>query len=395
MKSPADLAPQLRRQWADTPRRLRQLLAEESAWPVELPIPLPSAARLEGDLQAVREHVQAWRAVSVGEVQWEVRRYRSTADAVQLPRTWCLRTPSEWVAAMHDSAIGREFARLGRLAALPAVQARPDWLAMLIRQRHLLNNAPEDDVARAITLAAQLSPGCAAGLPLRALRFEGIDGKLWDRQRTLLTLLVETQHPGQLDQGLEHFLGAQAPGTHWLDVVDLDGGLLPWPMLRVRSHDLARHAPPGTALLLIENHQCQHHLPPVGELPGTVAILGARLDLAWLRADWLQQRAVAYCGDIDTWGLTMLAQARKQLPHATALCMDAATRQRFIDMAGAEAVPTPAVPVGLLPDEQALFSQLLAQHEQGRIEQERLPGDEVRDAIRRWRAGARSSPHSG
>ena len=133
----------------------------------------------------------------------------------------------------------------------------------------------------------------------------------------------------------------------------------------------------------------------MGELPGTVAILGARLDLAWLRADWLQQRAVAYCGDIDTWGLTMLAQARKQLPHATALCMDAATRQRFIDMAGAEAVPTPAVPVGLLPDEQALFSQLLAQHEQGRIEQERLPGDEVRDAIRRWRAGARSSPHSG
>ena len=80
MKSPADLAPQLRRQWADTPRRLRQLLAEESAWPVELPIPLPSAARLEGDLQAVREHVQAWRAVSVGEVQWEVRRYRSTAN---------------------------------------------------------------------------------------------------------------------------------------------------------------------------------------------------------------------------------------------------------------------------------------------------------------------------
>ena len=103
MKSPADLAPQLRRQWADTPRRLRQLLAEESAWPVELPIPLPSAARLEGDLQAVREHVQAWRAVSVGEVQWEVRRYRSTADAVQLPRTWCLRTPPP----QGDSAGGR------------------------------------------------------------------------------------------------------------------------------------------------------------------------------------------------------------------------------------------------------------------------------------------------
>ncbi|QTD47082.1 DUF3322 domain-containing protein [Ottowia testudinis] len=395
MKSPADLAVQLRRQWADTSRRLRQLLSEDGAWPVELPIPLPSSSLLEGDLQAVREHVQAWRAVRMGRVVWAARRYRSTADAVELPRAWQLRTPSEWVAAMQDAAIGREFARLGRLAALPAVQARPDWLAVLIRQRHLLENSAEDDVARAITLAAQLSPGCAAGLPLRALPFAGIDGKLWERQRTLLTLLLQSQHPGQLDQGLEHFLGAQTPGTHWLDVVDLDGGLLPWPVLRVRSHDLARHGPPGDALLLVENHQCLHHLPPAGELPCTVAILGAGLNLAWLRADWLQGRAVAYWGDIDTWGLTMLAQARQHLPQLTALCMDAATRQHFIDQAGAEPVPATVMPQGLLAHEQALFDQLLAQPDKARIEQERLPVAWARDAIRRWRAGGADGAASG
>ena len=76
LKSPRDLALQLRRQWADTPRRLRQLLPEDGAWPLTLPIPLPSPAQLEGDLQAVREHLQAWRAVRAGHVVWEPRRYR-------------------------------------------------------------------------------------------------------------------------------------------------------------------------------------------------------------------------------------------------------------------------------------------------------------------------------
>ncbi len=369
---------------------MRQLLPEPGAWPVELPIPLPAAVRLEGDLAAVRAHVQAWRAVRTGEVVWEARRYRSTADAVELPRVWRLRAPTEWVAAMQDGGIAREFARLGRLAALPTVQERPHWLAVLIRQRALLAGSTEDDLVRAIGLAARLSPGCAAGLPLRALPFADIDGKLWERQRTLLTLLLQAEHSGQLDGGLEHFLGAQSAGTHWLDVVDLDGRLLPWPVLRVCSHDLARHGPPGETVLLVENHQCLHHLPLAGELPGAVAILGAGLDLAWLRGDWLRDRAVAYWGDIDTWGLTMLAQARVHVPQITALCMDATTRRRFIDQAGAEPVPTLALPDGLLRHEQALFGDLLAQPAQGRIEQERLPAETVRDAIRQWHLAVRA-----
>ena len=356
-------------------------------------------AASDGSGQTLSDTTATLLAGATGDVVWEPRRYRSTADAVELPRAWQLRTPSEWVAAMQDTAISREFARLGRLAALPAVQARPDWLTVLIRQRSLLENSAEDDVARAIGLAAQLTPGCAAGLPLRALPFAEIDGKLWERQRTLLTMLLETEHPGQLSQGLVHFLDAQSEGVHWLDLVDLDGHLLPWPVLRVRSHDLACQGPPGDAVLLVENHQCLHHLPPVGELRGTVAILGAGLDLTWLRAHWLQERAVAYWGDIDTWGLTMLAQARQQVPHLTALCMDLATRQRFIDQAGAEPVPAPLMPTGLQPDERALLCELLAQPEQGRIEQERLSVDWVRHAIHQWRAtgvhNARSSAHSG
>lgn len=252
--------------------------------------------------------------------------YRGTGAPVELPRAWVLTTPAQWVAAMGNAAIAREYARLVRLLSSPEVQARPAWRELLIRQRHLLANAPEHGLSCAIDLAALLAPGCAHGLPLRALSYADVDSKLWERQHTLLTLLLEAEHPGQVaSAGLDAFLGTAPGGTHWLDVVDLDGALLPWPQLRVRAEDLVRQPPPGRAHLLVENLQCLHHLPARGQAPGTLAVLGSGLDLACLDAPWLQGRAVAYWGDIDTWGLAMLARARTAVPALTALLMDEAT----------------------------------------------------------------------
>ncbi len=54
-------------------------------------------------------------------------------------------------------------------------------------------------------------------------------------------------------------------------------------------------------------------------------MLGAGLNLGWLAAPWLQERTVAYWGDLDTWGLHMLAIARGHVPHLHALLMDRAT----------------------------------------------------------------------
>jgi len=48
-----------------------------------------------------------------------------------------------------------------------------------------------------------------------------------------------------------------------------------------------------------------------------------------LQALWLDDRALAYWGDLDTWGLSMLAMARLQRPHLKALMMDAATFSEF------------------------------------------------------------------
>ncbi|MDO5692871.1 MAG: DUF3322 domain-containing protein [Pseudomonadota bacterium] len=394
MKSPAHLTTQLRRQWNDGARRARQLL--EGPWPLELPIPWPSVAELEGQLDAVRDHVRAWRAVPAGQVRWQSRAYRGTGQPIDLPRAWVLSTPGDWVAAMQDGAAASGYARLNRLAALPEVRARPVWLPLLVRQRAVLNEPDVAELIRAIQLAARLSPGCAQGLPLRALPHAGVDSKFWARQRALLTLLLEAAHPGQVAPvGLEAFLGADPSGTHWLDVVDLGGGLLPWPRLRVRAEDLAAHAPPGTALLLVENHQCLHHLPPRGSAPGLVAVLGSGLDLAWLAAPWLRQRRVAYWGDIDTWGLVMLARARQALPGLTALLMNEAVWHRHRRQAVAEPVRAEPAPPGLNAIEQRLDALLRQHPAQGRLEQERLPAAWVRDALARWHAHAHARRGSG
>ncbi len=61
--------------------------------------------------------------------------------------------------------------------------------------------------------------------------------------------------------------------------------------------------------------------PTAAASADTIAVLGAGLNLGWLAAPWLQERSLAYWGDLDTWGLRMLATARHHLPHLHALLM--------------------------------------------------------------------------
>jgi hypothetical protein len=159
--------------------------------------------------------------------------------------------------------------------------------------------------------------------------------------------------------------------------------LLPFAQQRVRAREL-RDAPlPAERILLIENDRCLHLLPA---LPDTIAVLGSGLDLAWLCADWLRERRLAYWGDMDTWGLRMLARARTLQPHLVPLLMD---QPLFERLAGTLAVPEPITagpvpPDGLEESQRKFYAHLVAQAK-GRIEQEFLPADIVSDALSRWR----------
>lgn len=378
MKSPDTLRDKLRRQWHSGSSR-RQRLLGRSPWPLVLPIGKPTAAQMTRELATVRGHIDQWRRVKVGTVSWEAVNYRSLADSVELPISWRLDSPAHWVEAMADAGIAREYRLL--TAIIDAVDPQYHPLLVPLRQQWLSRGA--DETILACTVADQLQPGCAAGRPLRALSIAGCDSKFFERNRALLTRLLHQRYAdGVGEQGLEAFLGAADEGEHWLLVAPLETGLLPFEQLRLRSSELRRGALPGSHLLVIENERSLYQLPP---LPGTVAVLGAGLNLGWLQAGWLEDKVLAYWGDIDSWGLTMLADARRHQPGITALMMDTETFDRLAAHTVVEPVRADAQPpTGLNTAELALYRHI-HRCDRGRLEQEFIPTAEVHRATRHWR----------
>jgi hypothetical protein len=332
--------------------------------------------------QVVQRHVEAWRKVNIGTVDWAAVSYRASLDAIPMPVQWNLHSPSEWIAASGDLEVRREYAKLEYLIE----RVDSCFHALLVTQRPLWLKREPDEVVITADLATRLEPGCAKGRPLRLLAEHGVDTKFFERNATLLTKLLDERFEGEVSQqGLTTFLDAFDENNHWVLVAPLSSGLLPFKRLRVTTAELAETALPCSRLLAVENEQCLHLLP---ELPGTIAVLGSGLDLQWLAAPKLSGLPIGYWGDMDTWGLLMLARARRHQPNITPLLMN---RILFDSYASDCAVIEPvkalsSPPEGLDCQEVDLYQYLLAQ-ERGRLEQEYLPRDEVQAALIGWLGG--------
>jgi hypothetical protein len=315
-----------------------------------------------------------------GNVVWESTTFRATGAPIDLPIAWEIRSPEEWVAASHDRAVRAEYEMLRSILT----STDPIFHSAFVRERSLWKNKTPSETIQAANLALLLSPGCAEGRPLRALSLAGIDSKFFERHRSLIVRLLDIRHDGEASrQGLETFLDAWRESDHWLLLADLGHRLtLSFPRMRVRASDLAATAIPASAIVIVENESCLHLLPQ--DLPGVIAILGTGNNLAWLNSSWLQNVCIAYWGDLDTWGLSMLSRARSHAPHLTPLLM---TREVF-DLHKDSAVPesTPAsdtAPTHLTADEAFLYQHLLDSIA-GRLEQEFLPASLVQQAVRWW-----------
>jgi hypothetical protein len=379
VKSPTEIGRSLARQWQRSSVRLDRLL-NPGSWPQSLNIGKPSARLFTDNIQALLRHVENWRSVNVGKIDWEPVSYRAGLSPISLPMRWHLRSPSEWVAATNDPMVSQEYAQLEYLVE----QVDSAFHALLVAQRSLWLTKPSEEVVATARLATRLSPGCAQGRPLRLLVEYGVDTKFFERNASLLTKLLDERFEGAAsEQGLTTFLDAFEETGHWVLVVPLQPELLPFKRLRLTTAELAETPLPGSRLLVVENEQCVHLLPET--LPDTLAVLGSGLDLQWLASAHLAGKQVAYWGDMDTWGLLMLARARLYQPAVQALLME---QELFEQHSSGNAVvePTKALesaPPGLLADEAGFYRYLLVQ-ERGRLEQEYLPKARVARAIREW-----------
>ncbi len=377
MKSPSEIASRLAKQWQQPFWRVERLLSSES-WPLVIAIGKPTGRQFADQTGLVQAHVQRWRQVTVGEVVFQDINFRAAAEPVSLPVQWVLHTPSEWAAAAADAEVQQEFALLETLVG--SVNQR--YWEVLVRERALWRNKPDSEITAAATLADSLTPGMAEGRPLRLLNGLGVDTKFIERNAVLLTRLLDERYDGMASQqGLSGFMDAPDDKDHWLLVVPLAQGLLSFKRQRITARELASTCLPGSRVVVVENEQCEHLLPA---MPGTVAILGAGLDIHWLAGEVLKTKAVAYWGDMDTWGLLMLARARQALPTITPLMMSEAHFKAFYrDCAVSEPVHAELPSSGLTEHEVAFFHFLKAQP-QGRLEQEYLPAQDVQRELVGW-----------
>ena len=379
MYSPDELREKLARQWDNAKLRAERLLPPGN-WPLCLTIGKPSAKIFAEQPQRVLQHVQLWRQVAVGRVEWEEVSYRASDGPVSMPLRWIMNGPSDWINAAADATVSREF----RLLEGIIEQVDPIFHPLLISHRSLWRNKGSQDIISAARLASRLEPGCAKGLPLRLLSGQGVDTKFIENNISLLTRLLDMRFSGEAsEQGLTTFLDAFDESSHWVLVVPLSPGLLPFKKCRVTTAELAETTLPASRVLMIENEQCLHQLP---ELPDTIAVLGCGLDVQWLSSVVLDKKRVAYWGDMDSWGLLMLARARRCRPTLDVLLMN---RELFEQYASQSAVPEPvkaqeAIPDGLL-NEEGDFYRYLTCLPRGRLEQEFLPAGVVGEELVRWR----------
>ncbi|WP_092825451.1 Wadjet anti-phage system protein JetD domain-containing protein [Vreelandella subterranea] len=377
MKTPSDIAGRLAKQWQQPFWRVDRLLSADS-WPLVLTIGKPTGRQFAEQTGLVQAHVQRWRQVAVGEVVWDKVRFRAAAEPVSLPVQWVLHQPSEWAAATDDAQVQQEFAALETLVA--GVNRR--YREVFVREPGLWRNKAIDELIDAARLADLMQPGMAEGRPLRLLKGLGVDTKFIERHALLLTRLLDERYDGMASQlGLSGFLNAPDDKDHWLLVVPLEKGLLPFQRQRITARELADTCLPGSRVVVVENERCEHLLPA---MPDTVAILGAGLDLQWLAGAALQHKAVGYWGDMDTWGLVMLARARQSLPTITPLMMSETHFTAFCrDNAVSEPVPA-ELPTAGLKEREVVFFHFLKTQLQGRLEQEYLPVAEVQRELLGW-----------
>ena len=401
MKSPHQLAEKFASHWQRSDWREAHLLPGNGAWPLQLNIGAPTAQNFLDAGSAVREHLQTWKAITdsgPGTVRWAPRSYRGGAAPVEIPLHWLLARPSDAIAAI-DRFAGREHAGIAaeyHNMATVLSQVDAGFHRLLLRRLSLWRHLPTAQVITASHMALELAPGYAEGKPLRTLAMAGNDSKFFERHDSLLKALLDERFDGEASrQGLTAFLDASPEGEHWLLVAPLADGLLLFRRQRITTSELRTTDPfttdphntarPARRILLVENERSLHQLPR--QLPGTIAILGSGLNLSWLAAPWLQTCAVAYWGDLDTWGLAMLATARRHLPQLHPLLMDRATFDAHAHLAVSEPVPCDALALDALAPDEAALAQHLRGLAQGRLEQEFLPDQVVDEAVKGWFSG--------
>ena len=221
---------------------------------------------------------------------------------------------------------------------------------------------------------------------LRSLEIEGVDSKFIENNKKLISLLLDEILP-------EESVERSAPLSDWNGFEKRYGLKYDLPKVRLKFldeelkknfgnfsdiqvtiDDLEKIEIPCARVIVAEN---KTNGLVISNLPSTIVIFGLGNGVGLLKnVSWLNKKRIAYWGDIDTWGFSILSNLRKHFPHTESLLMDKETFNRFQNLATEE--PNKAEineTLTLHEDEMTLYKSFLKKspREKTRLEQERIP----------------------
>lgn len=386
MKFPDDVQKELKhrfknrhREWIEASGEPEQL--EDSAWPLEVNLGIPTENQALEQVEGVRAWVSAWQSWNgVGSLSWRERRWRKLG-AQPVPEKLLLSGPGEvaqWIgeADRWDQAQQRYRDLIGRW---------PQLSGKLPRYFAILADYSEADYRRLINMVAWIEKNPASNLYPRQLPVSGLDSKWLEKRKGLLAHIVDAVQGRSTIEGnvpTSDFYGRcglkAPPQLIRLRILDESlrqrvGGLndisAPWGQLA--ELDL-----PVSNIFIVENLQTGLGFD---DLPGSVVImqLGYGVDVLG-RLPWVAKAHCVYWGDLDTHGFAILNRARSYLPELKSVLMDEATLRSYQDLWVEEKDQHAVEALPLLTDaEQAVYQAIKcnALGQNVRLEQERIAWD--------------------
>lgn len=360
-------------------------LKGERPYPVEVPLKLPTSRQILQDTQAFESFVRAWRDFPFPRyVQRIDVSYKNGVEGGELPLRLCLPDFNALMEVIPQKSRALIEQVRGRVRNLAAVM-RVSETELYDLYRDLLPEMLSDrEFSDLLHVLPQLERDCGRGLYLRALPLHGIDTKFVERHHALIEEILRICGVADAGENLEDYLGVIPKPDGFAHLRILDQKLVErYSYMTVPSDELILHEPPGSRLLVVENVQSGLML---GELEDTSVIFGCGKNLTFAKAAWIRHKhSIVYWGDIDSWGLSMLADFRKFAENkVVSALMDLETivhpghQERMV----AEPRSTEPERAYLEPHELSALDYLVAHPMRNRLEQEKLDQDLVERKIR-------------
>ncbi|MFT3816862.1 MAG: DUF2220 family protein [Rubrivivax sp.] len=390
---PADIVGACRSQYE---RHEAQWLLDPSsdAWPLSVDLRAPSAANAAQAPASLRQWIAAWSAFEsdcrarVGQVSvsWRTVNWRVLGN-VTLPDKVAFgsaETVAE-CAGVHArwKQLNERWHRL--LELLPSMAGQVECVRAAIATA----TWSTVDFDRLLTLLQWSRQGSAGGLYLRQLPLVGIHTK-WVEERVGVLVPLLRVVLGRVGDLAELLNLRSAPQTIRMRLLD--------PVLRAqvgKAEDLQIPVPqwsslfrePPKRLLIVENLATGLALPDIKDT--AVAMRLGNNVYALRGVAWAHDADVAYWGDIDTWGLHILARAREVFPGLQSVLMSEEVLHAHRELWTHEKTQESRPAAHLTAEEAKLLSDLQANRwgENVRLEQERLHWPDALSAVHRhWQA---------